>query len=200
MVQLLYTLVFAWIVMLFGGGCASGLDGMAWPPATEAEVLSASDGYVRAVVGEALFDKGFVRDGGWAARSDVYLYSYRFPLGHRGEHTGTVKTKVSQFGEVQLRRPYSWAGRFDFGVDGVAGYFRIGPRVALAKATRSVFGKLLGHWEVDVGYDDSADIIVWQVQQLVYTDGSSYFDTFYIDPRSGLVLNRFKSHTFQAWN
>ena len=181
------------LLVFLCAGCAGSLSGEKNIVASEGAVRRASDTLVRRVVGDEVFKLGFDVSGGWNARSNGYLFTYRYSFDRDDRPTVVIKTHVSRSGEASLRHPFSWRGPHDFGENGVRGYFRKNPLDAFAAVKESDIGNPLAPWSVELGWDWEEDTLAWKVAQPVPNGADSYYDTALVDPRTGLIMKRYRN-------
>lgn len=210
-------LALALFAVLAGPGCASLTGGAPWPiyaaaayvgtavvinsidlnipeeiPAELADRVA--DDCVRALVGTAMFDRGFVREGVRDARSYAYRYTYTFDLDPAGDSKGLIQAEVSLGGGARIVADLRGHPYFDYDDDLSVYRYPFGPCEALAIGMSAGLDDVAGPVRVYLAGDWIRGYLTWRVDRYVEAGRRSYYATVDIDPRSGIILNNYKNH------
>lgn len=206
----------ALFAVLTGPGCASLTGGAPWPIYAAAAYIGtaiaidsihlqipeeippelaerAADDCVRALVGSAMFDRGFVREGVREARSYCYVYAYTFDLDPAGDSKALIHAEVYLGGGARICAYLRGHPYFDYDDDLSVYRYPVGPREALAVAMSAGLDDVAGPVRVRLDTDWVRGYLAWRVERYVGSGRESYYATVDVDPRSGTVLNNFKN-------
>lgn len=209
-------LALALFAVLTGPGCASLTGGAPWPIYAAAAYIGtaiaidsihlqipeeipvelaelAADDCVRALVGSAMFDRGFVREGGRGARSDSYVYAYTFDLDPAGDSKALIQAEVSLGGGARICAALRGYSYFDYDDDLSVYRYPFGPREALAIAMSAGLDDVTGPVQVRLDTDWMRGYLAWRVERYVGASQGAYYATVDVDPRSGAVLNKYRN-------
>ncbi len=204
------------IAALSGPGCASITGGAPWPIYAAAAYIGtaviannihldppdeippeiaarAADDCVRALVGAAMFDGGFVREVGRNGRSSTYQYTYEFDLSPVGDSRAIIQAEVSLYGGARICADLRGQPYFEFDDDLSVYRFPYGPQEAGVIAMGAGLADVAGPVRVRLETDWIRGYLAWRVDRYVEAGHGSYYATVDVDPRSGTVLNKYKN-------